>query len=189
MKQSEKILQESFNTWYSNPPKVSGEKVKKIDFNSSDGSHGYFQTLNTDFEGKKIIIKELPEMVGKTLKEVGEYIQEKGWTPVGHEYWNRFIETTTNPKDWTYYFMFGSLFRDSSGDWIVPYVHGGRSGFNRNGGWLVRDWHGDARVVLVSDENLPVELIESSAGIDSLASLALRVKNLEDWRKRISEPN
>ncbi len=105
----------------------------------------------------KIKVITLPaDMNGKKLDEIASYITatygSKYKTP-GLDYYKYICEhpdkAPDSLKDGNYYFMFGSLFRNSDGNWNVPYVLGDASGFYRIGYWLGRDWLGNYRVVLL----------------------------------------
>lgn len=187
LKQSKKALQEIFDEWYIDSPSVKGEVVKTIDYKERNSDKldskewGTFQTLNTDFAGKKLIVKDLPEMIGKDYWQVGEYIKEKGWTPVGHEAIQHFMKTAEKLKEsYLWFYCFGSLFRRSYGHWSVPCVRWDGASFKPSGSWLGDGWSSLCRVVLLETElvldplNLPLE---------SLAFLELRVKKLESLFK------
>ena len=142
-------------------PKNENYEMKKDDIDTS--KYGEF-TLNPDTKDidwdkipqNKIKTVELPaNMTGKKLSEIGEYLKTaypNAKLP-GLEYYKYIIENPNKApqsfKDGNYHFFFGSLFRDSGGDWNVPFVYSGASGFRRNGGWLVSGWHGHYRVVVV----------------------------------------
>ena len=104
-----------------------------------------------------VIVMELPSnLIGKTLNEIGNYITSqygsRYYVP-GLDYYKFIIENPDKApdflKDGKYYFMFGSLFRYSGGNWFVPYVSWGGSSFERHGLWLDRGWRGRYRVVLL----------------------------------------
>lgn len=196
IKESRKALQTMFDDWYDDAPSVKGDIVSTIEYqaHSKDSwdskKWGEFITLGTSFEGKKVIVKELPEMVGKSLWEVGEYIKQKGWTPVGHEYVEWLFEhqdAQEKPKDWQWWYCFGSLFRHSGGRWRVPYVYGDASGFGRDGGGLGDAWVDFRRVVLLETENLNTEPLKPLNFESIVAPLELRLKNLEEKLEKISE--
>lgn len=169
LKTSRKALQTIFDDWYTDAPSVTGEFVKEIDYKarnddkSDSKKWGEFQTLGTDFDGKKVIIKELPEMNGKELWEVGEYIKSKGWTPVGYEYvqyLSEHPEAQATKETWKWNLCFGSLFRNSDGDWRVPYVQWDGSGFGRGGDRLGDGWSDVCRVVLLETIDLEPESLK-----------------------------
>lgn len=179
LKQSEKTLTDFSKNWGSRL-KYKGKDVTSIDYaacltNDGDSTKaGGFMTLLSYFPGKNIVVKELPEMIGKSLAEVGAYITEQGWTPVGHEYLQWLYE---NPgkrpegmtEDWTWYYGFASLFRYSLGRWLVPCVSG--AGLDRDGRWFGYAWLSRYRVVLV--ETLASGPLTSgvSAGVEALAPI------------------
>lgn len=191
IKESRKALQTMFDDWYDDAPSVTGDIVSTIEYqaHSKDSwdskKWGEFITLGTSFEGKKVVIKELPEMVGKSFWEVGEYIKQKGWTPVGHEYVEWLFEhqdAQEKPKDWQFWYCFGSLFRLSDGDWGVPCVLGGASGFERYGNGLGGTWVGRRRVVLLETENLntePLKPLNFEPLIIALENLLVEIKKLK----------
>lgn len=151
-----KLFKNHTNSWYIKPKTFQGEVVKELTYkekpNDTDSSKsGDFETL-----GKigKLIVEELPEMVGKELWDVGEYIKNKGWIPAGIEEIEHFIEIQEKSSNWIWYFFYGSLFRYSNGDWFVPYVGGSVSGFGHHGFTLGSIWDSNDRVVLLEIENL-----------------------------------
>lgn len=189
LKESRKALQTIFDYWSEESPNAIGTVVDTIDYTAREKDSwdskksGEFQTLGTSFEGKKVIVRELPEMVGKTLAEVGEYIKSKGWTPVGHEYMQWLYENSNKSPEgmalgtYDWYYGFGSLFRFGDGFWDVPCVLGGTSGFRRYGDRLDGDWLSNYRVVLL-DFGLELDPLKSDL---SLESLALRIEKIEKF--------
>ena len=104
----------------------------------------------------KIKVFNLSDMVGKSLDEVANHIVStygaKFEIP-GLDYYKFILEhpdkAPDSLKDGKYYFMFGSLFRSSDGDWDVPCLDWDGSGFGRCGIWLGHGWGDGCRVVLL----------------------------------------
>ena|SRR3990167_880659 len=92
---------------------------------------------------------ELPEMVGKTLQEVKDYLEKTYPGQLAkQEHQEEFEKTKPDTSDWRWFYFFGSL-RNSDGYWYVPYVHWNGSEFYRNADWLGDEWFSDFRVVLL----------------------------------------
>ena len=118
------------------------------------------ETKNLNFDQAKVFIpdqKELKSMEGKSLAEVGAFIQNKYGSKYylpGIEYWEYIFKNPDKVpqvlKDTkNYYFYFGSLLRYSSGNWYVPYSGWDGSRFDRGTRWLVDGWSSNCRVVLL----------------------------------------
>ena len=142
---------------------------KNIDWNQRkadiDASKSGEYTLNPEaqnlnFDQAKVFIpdgKALKSVEGKSLAEVGAYLQgkygSKYYIP-GIEYWE-YISKNPNKasqelKDTeNYYFYFGSILRNRHGDWCVPRSRWFGSRFDRNTVWLSNGWSSRCRVVLV----------------------------------------
>ena len=91
---------------------------------------------------------ELPQFVGKTLKEVQEYLKDKPVVKIPGD----LSTLPESMKDGKYYFFFGSAFRDSVGNWYVLCLHwdGGRFVVGRR--WVGGAWVSDCRAVLSETE-------------------------------------
>lgn len=139
-------------------------KAKKDDIDSTKYGE-YIMNPDTDkidwnsIPQNKIKTIKLPDNLnGKSLAEVGEYIQStfgNTYKLPGLEYYKYILENPNKApdslKDGNYHFFYGSLFRNSGGVWSVPYVNGSSSGFNRSGNDLDNGWYDDYRVVLLEN--------------------------------------
>lgn len=130
---------------------------------------------------KKLTIKtiSLPQFQGKTIQKVCNYVKK--------EYPNQLpldgVDFYDNEclKDGNYHFFFGSVFRDSDGDWYVPCVQWGGSSFSRNGFWLDHDWLSSSRLVFLETTELDL----GSSPALSLESLNLTVADHEKRLKKL----
>jgi len=112
---------------------------------------------------------ELPDMVGKTLQEVKDYLEKEYPNQLAkEEHQEEYIKSNSKLPDWTWCFFFGSVLRYSPGHWDVPCARWGGSWWNRDANCLASSWHSDYRVVL----------LESPSDLN-LESLNLRLENLE----------
>jgi hypothetical protein len=116
-------------------------------------------TVSLDYDTipeDKIKVITLPTTLnGKPLDEIATYILQTypNYHIPGLEYYKYICENPSKApdslKEGFYHFFFGSLFRNSGGDWIVPYVRWDGSQFYRDGHWLGSDWDSRSRVVVV----------------------------------------
>lgn len=51
----------------------------------------------------------------------------------------------------------GSAFRNSSGNWNVPYGNWDGDKWKRNGNWPRNDWNSDNRVVLLDNQQMKIK--------------------------------
>ena len=106
----------------------------------------------------------LPEMVGKTLQEVNDYLKKTYTLPTG-DVINEICRGDTDiPKDGNYYFDFGSFVRNSAGNWCFPYARRwDDSSWSRGAGRPDDNWDSDFRALILDDTTteptLPSELI------------------------------
>ncbi len=128
-------------------------------------------TINPDMEGvdwenispEKIKILPLAEFVGKPLPEVAQHLIDT-YADTHHipgiEFWQWIIEEYDNApddikekykelKDGNYHFCFGSLVRNSGGNWDVPFAFRPGSEWYRIARWLGDSWNAGYRVVLL----------------------------------------
>lgn len=188
-----KIVSSIFTEWYGkDESKLKGKAIKpsSIDYsaykNDIDEKKFGEYVSNPDCEGTKYTIIDLPYMVGKGMDEVASYVA-KTWpskriADIGHM--DAFIASKPDIDAWTPHFFFGSLVRNSDGDWSVPYVDRDSSEWNRNGNWLEDSWSSDCRVVLFQD-SLPGAVESSESMPFDIESLKLRIEKLEAWAKQI----
>lgn len=127
----------------------------------------------------KIITKEFPEFVGKPIQELYDHL--KKIYPDRLPYDGVDFYDNERLKDGNYHFFFGSVFRDSDGDWYVPCVRWGGSRFDRDGFWLGDGWDADYRVAVLQACELPIE--SDAVSFESLkieiAKHAKRIAKLE----------
>ena len=118
------------------------------------------ETQNLDFDKAKVFIpdrNELRAFEGKTLAEVGAYLNSKysnKYYIPGIEYWQyvcqnpnkvpRKLKNTNN-----YYFYFGSILLSYSGYWNVPYSYWYGSSFGHYTRWFGHSWGSNYHVVLL----------------------------------------
>lgn len=138
---------------WSNTTEVDANKFGEFTMNPD--------TIGIDWERvppEKIKVFDFTNFVGKKRWELAKYIatewpdRDKYLIP-GIEYWKYVFEnpakTPAALKDGNYHYFFGSMFRNSDGNWDVPNVGWGGTEFGRYGRWLDDDWHSDYRVVLL----------------------------------------
>lgn len=103
-------------------------------------------------KAKKFKVIELPNMVGKSIKEVKEYL-EKTYPGqlAGEEHQDAFEKSKPELPSWTACFFFGSL-RYCDGNWCVPNSRWDGSSFRRNAYWLGNGWSSNCRVVLIDKD-------------------------------------
>ena len=105
----------------------------------------------------------LPEMVGKTLQDVNDYLKKTYTLPTGDVIGEICKGDTGIPKDENYYLNFGSLVRDSAGNWYVPYADWLGSSWSRGADRLGSGWCSGCRAFILDDitteSTLPSELI------------------------------
>jgi len=105
----------------------------------------------------KYKIIELPEMVGKTLEEVKTFVEKEYSGKLAKEEDREdFIKGNPISPSMTWYFFFGSLFRNSDGYWSVPFAFWGGSYWYRYAYWLGFYWNAFSRVVLLEDSEKPL---------------------------------
>ena len=111
--------------------------------------------LNINLENAKTFIPDLKQFNGKPVYEVMKYITETygdKYTLPGLEYRDFIIK---NPdkfpqlKDGNYYFLPGSVFRDSHGAWCMPCSNWNGDEFYRLHDWLDDVWTSNYRLVLL----------------------------------------
>jgi len=113
------------------------------------------ETQNLNFDQARVFIPDLSSMNGKSLAEVGQYIQNQYGSRYfipGIEYWEYVSQNpdkAPNLKDGKYYFYFGSILRRRSGFWGVPCSIWDGSRFGRDARWLSGGWLSNYRVVLL----------------------------------------
>jgi len=146
-------------------PKMLDYQVKKDDVDVAKFGEYTINpdTQNIDWESlkDKIFIPDLSVLNGKTLGEVAKYLidnfSDKYKIP-GIEFWKFMLENPdkvpndangVNLKDGKYYFNFGSLVRNSDGDWCVPCARWIGSGWHRHASRLGFSWGSGYRVVLL----------------------------------------
>ena len=125
---------------------------------------------------QKFKVIELPEMVGKTLQEVKDYLEKTYPGQLAkEEHQEEFEKVKPDTSDWRSFYFFGSL-RYSCGRWNVPCVRWDGSEFDRRAGWLGYVWNSPYRVVLLET----FEKVESlTKPFDSL-DFESRILELED---------
>jgi hypothetical protein len=96
-----------------------------------------------------VFIPDTSHVVGKTRQEVYEIIKKEYVDTGKYVFATNDIADDLIPKDDNWYFLFGSILRDSGGDAYVPRVYWDDGELHRGSSWLVRDWGGDERVVLL----------------------------------------
>ena len=105
----------------------------------------------------------LPEMVGKTLQEVNDYLKKTYTLPTADVIGEICRGDTDIPKDENYYFNFGLLGRDSDGCWDVSCAFWDGSLWSRNASSLDDVWDSDFLALILDDitteSTLPSELI------------------------------
>ena len=121
---------------------------------------------------------ELPDFVGKTLQEVYDYAKKTYPNQLASI--ERDFKDNEMLKDDNWHFFFGSVSRDSIGDWYTPCTNWIGREFYRGNDWLGYKWNSNYRLVLLA--TLPVDLDHSKL---SLESLDLRLKKLEKIIKEI----
>lgn len=189
----ESILKNTFTKWYGeNNAKVKEVKVKSIDFQTlrndvNSKKSGEYIDQGIAYTGQKLKVVELPEMIGKEIWKVADYINKTYKDLPGLDVWQAIIDGKTNlPKDtWKWNYCFGSTLRDRGGRWSVPYLGWDGGSWSRGADWLGRGWGSSYRVVLLDDCSVSDPV--ASVNIESLASLELRVEKLEIKLEKISE--
>ena len=105
----------------------------------------------------------LPEMVGKTLQEVNDYLKKTYTLPTGDVIGEICKGDTGIPKDENYYLNFGSLVCSSVGNWYAPCACWGGYSWSRRASRLRRAWGSFDRALILDDTTteptLPSELI------------------------------
>jgi hypothetical protein len=159
----DKFLSETFAEWYgSNTAKI--QKLAGIpDFAAiKDSAHsskfGEYFDNGQAFNIEKVVIKDLPEMNGKQIWKVAEYVHKKfgkdylipGLTAL-KGFWGKKGDSPVAMRlsAWQCNFFFGSLVRDKDGRWSVPSAEWSGSSFGRCANWLAHSWNSDDRVVLL----------------------------------------
>ena len=109
----------------------------------------------------KFKVIELPDMVEKTLEQVKDYLEKTYPNQLAkEEHIEVFLKTKQNPKNWNWFYFFGSVLRDAGGHWLVPCVDWYGAGFSRDADWLDDGWGARYRVVLLEtfekSDSLPV---------------------------------
>ena len=93
----------------------------------------------------------LPEMVGKTLQDVSNYLEKTYTLPTGNVINEICNGDTDIPKDGNYYFNFGLLVRSSVGNWLVPCACWGGSSWVRTVDWPDSNWGPLDRALILDD--------------------------------------
>ena len=105
----------------------------------------------------------LPEMVGKTLQEVNDYLKKTYTLPTGDVIGEICRGDTGIPKDGKRYYNFDLFVRNSDGEWSVPYACWTGSSWIRSSYRLDRRWDLFDRAIILDDTTteptLPSELI------------------------------
>lgn len=121
----------------------------------------------------KYKVIELPEMVGKTLREVHEYLKEKypNQLPTAKDR-EAFEKEGHELPNWTWCYFFGDIDEVRDGSWCVPCSGWGSGEWDRYASRLGLGWRSVDRVVLLEIANGPETL---ASGTGPLAEpLALR---------------
>lgn len=150
-------LQNRLTYWYDRTPEMK-LLPGPIPFSKlPSASLGEYYDTPHAINPAKVQVLDLVELRGKRLSEVGQYVHEKYGTThtiAGLSFWTWASENWDEAKkllgddgSWKAYFIFGSLFCNSDGDWRAPYLKGGK----RSGGWLGNDWRSGCRVVLLEN--------------------------------------
>lgn len=122
----------------------------------------------------KYKILELPEMVGKTVGEVQEYVKKEYPNKLTTEKDSEYLlenpdKVPSEMKDGNWYYFMGSSLRYQVGNSFVPCVYWDGSKLRRSALWLGTEWSGSGRVVLLDTF---CEL--------NIETLNLRVEELEE---------
>lgn len=184
-KSTKQFLDSIFTRWYGNHNAKIKEIKKPLDFRvlKDDVDSSKFGEFIDKGKTGKYKVVELPEMVGKPIYEVREYLVKKyGENLPGLEAMQKIMEKGTpleETRDYRWYYFFGSSFRISGGSWFVPCVYG--RGLEPYGRWLVDELDSGDRVVLLDDSELaPLP----SPDFDSL-DFDLRLKKLEEFKIQV----
>lgn len=135
-------------------------------------------------KNKQFTIIKLANFIGKTAKEVHEYVKKEypNRLPTAEDI-DAFLKTEQNPKDWTWYYFFGGVYAVRDGSWGVPCVRWRGSAFDRDADWLGSGWGSRGRVVLLGN-SLPVDSVPETLDFESLR---IRVEKLEEFQKKVQK--
>ena len=98
----------------------------------------------------KFKIIKLPKMIGKSIREVKDYLEKTYPNKLAtEEDQEDFIKSNPKLPDLTWCLFFGSLVRISDGRWFVPAAGWGGSKWYRYAYWLDSGWYSNSRVVLL----------------------------------------
>ena len=98
----------------------------------------------------KFKIIKLPKMIGKSIREVKDYLEKTYPNKLAtEEDQEDFIKSNPKLPELTWCLFFGSLVRYSVGHWNVPYAGWDGSKWYRDAYWLDGDWDSPGRVVLL----------------------------------------
>lgn len=172
LERNRQFLTDTFIRWYG---KTDAEKAqqsvkivspKDIDWETKkdDKDRSKFgeytinpNTVGIDWENippEKIKALDFAEFVGRPIWELAKHIAEKSdkYHIPGIEYLRHLIENEEIPKelkDGNYYYFFGSILRDRSGDWDVLFSCRNGRWWHRYANWLENDWLFCHRVLLL----------------------------------------
>jgi hypothetical protein len=96
-----------------------------------------------------VFIPDTSHVVGKTRQKVYEIIKKEYVDTGKYVFATNDIADDLIPKDGNWYFLFGSILRDSDGHADLPYVYWNGGKLYRRSSWLDNDWFRDERVVLL----------------------------------------